>query len=205
MSKNLLREYIQYLVNETFNPDRKISGKLVIFDFDDTLVKTNSKVRMKKSTGEILHLTPAEYAVYEKEPEDQPDYSDFTRVAEPEPIEYMIDKLKNEIDSGSHVIILTARGPIAAPKIKKYLRRQVGKTIPVIALGDSLPEKKAEKILKFAISKKFNEIEFYDDSPKNIEAANKIKKLLDSNNEIKELFKLKGMDIKLTNVHVRPH
>ena len=191
MSKALLKEYIIRILKEEI---RK-SKKLVIFDFDDTLVKTTSKVKMKKHTGEEQHLTPAEYAVYEKHPEDQFDYSDFTKVVDPKPISSMIEKLKSEVNNGSHVVILTARGPAAAPKIKKYLNRQIKKTIPVIALGDSNPSLKAIEILKFASKGSYDEIEFYDDSEKNINAAN----------DIKDTLEKLGYGTNIMNVHVKHH
>jgi len=191
MSRALLKEFIIHLLKE----ENKTGKKLVIFDFDDTLVKTTSRVKMKKHTGEEQHLTPAEYAVYDKHPEDQFDYSDFSKVVEPKPIIGMVEKLKSELENRSHVVILTARGPAAAPGIKKYLKKQVDKTIPVIALGDSNPDLKAIEILKFASKGSYDEIEFYDDSAKNIAAAEQIK------NTIKRL----GYKTTLSNVHVKGH
>ena len=191
MSKALLKEFIIHLLTE----ENKTGKNLVIFDFDDTLLKTTSRVTMKKHTGEEQHLTPAEYAVYDKHPEDQFDYSDFSKVVEPKPIIGMVEKLKSELANRSHVVILTARGRAAAPKIKKYLKKQVNKTIPVIALGNSKPDLKAIEILKFALKGSYDEIEFYDDSAKNIAAAEQIK------NTLKTL----GYKTNLSNVHVKGH
>ena len=66
MSKQLLKTYIREIIKETL----QVEKKLRVFDLDDTLVKTNSKVHITKASGEELYLTPAKYAVYEKEPGD---------------------------------------------------------------------------------------------------------------------------------------
>ena len=49
--------------------------KLRVFDFDDTLAHTDAKVILQKPDGSTQILSPAEYAVYEPEPEDD-DWAD---------------------------------------------------------------------------------------------------------------------------------
>ena len=56
--ERLLRGYIKEIARN------KVENKLRIFDFDDTLVTTDSKVRVKTADGKTLVLTPGEYAVY---------------------------------------------------------------------------------------------------------------------------------------------
>jgi len=62
--------------------------KLRVFDFDDTLVKTNSFIYI--TNGEITKkLSPGEYAIYEEKPGDVFNYSDFEDVKNPKQIKQM--------------------------------------------------------------------------------------------------------------------
>ncbi len=65
---------------KTINEEELPSGKkLRVFDFDDTLVKTNSFIYVKHSGGKESKLTPGEYAIYEPKADDQFDFSDFEK------------------------------------------------------------------------------------------------------------------------------
>ena len=57
--------------------------KLRIFDFDDTLVKTNSFIYVTHKDGKKSKLSPGQYAVYKERPGDQFDFKDFQKVTEP--------------------------------------------------------------------------------------------------------------------------
>ena len=52
---------------------------LHIFDFDDTLVQSDSNVVVTHGDGSTSVLSSAQYAKYKKQPEDIMDYSDFDR------------------------------------------------------------------------------------------------------------------------------
>ena len=56
--------------------------RLRIFDFDDTLVKTDSYVYVNNGDSKIK-LTPGQYAVYNEKDGDQFDFSDFKKVKNP--------------------------------------------------------------------------------------------------------------------------
>ncbi len=170
MSKKLLKEYIRVLINEELK-----NSKLYIWDLDDTLVKTNSRVHVKKESGEILHLTPAEYAVYEKEPGDEFDYSDFSGLVNPKEIKWTTNILKRVIAKygTDAAVILTARG--SEEPAREFLKLNNIPQIPIVALGNSDPEMKAQWIKMVALKFGYKEIEFFDDSPKNIAAVHKLK------------------------------
>jgi FMN phosphatase YigB (HAD superfamily) len=87
------------------------SKKLRIFDFDDTLVKTNSFIYVTHKDGKKLKLSPGEYAVYKERPGDKFDYSDFQKVTEPKLIKGYVEVLRRmaSSDSGRTIYILTAR------------------------------------------------------------------------------------------------
>jgi hypothetical protein len=169
MSKQLLKEYITILINEALDG----VNKLRVFDFDDTLVKTHSRVHVKKANGDELWLTPAEYAVYDKETGDEFDYSDFSNVIKPEAIHWTQNILQKVVSKRgpSAAAILTARGLSAKPAIRDYLESIGINDIEIETLGDSNPQLKADWIYKKAQSGEYSEIEFFDDSIKNIKAV----------------------------------
>ena len=59
--------------------DLLLEKKLRVFDFDDTLVKSNSKVYVNNN-GAKTTLTPGQFAVYKKKSGDEFDFSDFDKV-----------------------------------------------------------------------------------------------------------------------------
>lgn len=148
-----------------------------IFDFDDTLVKTDAKIIITKKDGTRKKLTSGQYAVYKPDSSDDIDVSQFDKVLiNPRAIPKYVDALKRVVQKGSaKVIILTARGdyrPVAS------FLRDIGirSGVKIVALDSSNPELKKNYIEKL-IKKGATDIEFYDDSPKNIRAVNTLKRL----------------------------
>jgi phosphoglycolate phosphatase-like HAD superfamily hydrolase len=86
------------------------SKKLRVFDFDETLVKSNSKV-VVINKGKKTTLTPGEFAVYIKKPGDEFDFSDFAKVIEPKKIKAMFKVFKNiyKASGSRRLTVLTAR------------------------------------------------------------------------------------------------
>ena len=58
-------------------------SKLAVFDFDDTLAVSDSKIILTKASGEIIEMTPAEYNVYTPEKGDSFNYSQFKEIINP--------------------------------------------------------------------------------------------------------------------------
>lgn len=171
MSNQLLKTYIQEIIKETLQSEKKLR----IFDLDDTLVKTNSRVHVTKASGEVIHLTPAEYAVYEKEIGDQFDYNDFRGLVDPETIVWTTRILKRVINKHGTdaAVILTARS--SEEPARQFFKLNNIPEIPIVALGNSDPEMKAQWVKMVAMKFGYKEIEFFDDSPKNIAAVEKVK------------------------------
>lgn len=158
-----------------FNPINEAeTKKLRVFDFDDTLVKTNSFIYVKHGGGKESKLTPGEYAVYEPNEGDQFDFSDFERVQDPQEIKGVTKLLKTvaRAEGERKVVILTARS--AYKPVKQYLEDIGLKDIYVVALGSSDPQHKADWI-DDKIKKGYNDVFFIDDSHKNIAAVSKLK------------------------------
>ena len=148
--------------------------KLRIFDFDDTLVKTNSNIYIKHKDGKESKLTPGEYAVYEPKEGDQFDFSDFEKVKQPQEIKGVTRLLKNIVRvGGSEIVILTARS--AYKPIKNYLSDIGLDKLFVVALADSDPQKKADWI-EDKIKGGVTDVFFIDDSHKNVAAVKALSK-----------------------------
>ena len=149
--------------------------KLRVFDFDDTLVKTNSFVFVTNS-GKAKKLSPGQYAVYKSKKDDVFDYSDFEKVKSPKQIKQMTMVFKRiaKKRGGHGLYILTARG--AYKPIRKYLK-DIGidtSNIFVKALGSNDPIDKANWIENKIDNEWYNDIFFADDSQKNIDAVKKM-------------------------------
>ena len=148
--------------------------RLAVFDFDDTLARSEAFIYVTKADGEKLKLNPAEYAVYEEEPGDEFDFKDFkSKLKNPQIIDDNVERLKAELDNPqTKVTVLTARG-LAFP-LRHFFKYEVGINPYVIGVGSSDPMKKAEWI-EAHIKKGYNSIFFIDDSPKNIAAVDTLK------------------------------
>jgi hypothetical protein len=172
---NLLLESWKRFINEA-----KLK-KLRVFDMDDTLLTTSSMVIVKDQSGkEIKKITPAEYAVYTPIEGETMDYSEFSTLKDPTPIENAMESFKHIYNKGlgehRKLAILTARGQPAKPEIKLFLQ-EMGldpKNIEIITLADSDPIKKKEWI-ESQIQQGYNDIAFYDDSGKNRKAVEELK------------------------------
>ena len=147
--------------------------KLRVFDFDDTLVKSNSKVYVTNK-GKRKTLTPGEFAIYKQKSGDEFDFSDFDKVIEPKQIKSMFKVFRNiyKASGSRRLTILTARA--AYKPVRKFLKDVGFNDVYVVALGDSNPQKKADWI-QSQIQKGYDDILFLDDSPKNVKVVKKLK------------------------------
>jgi len=148
------------------------SKNLRIFDFDDTLVKTNSYIYVTHTNGMKSKLTPGQYAVYTEKPGDIYDFKDFEQVKEPQEIQKITKILRGIVSKSKEVVyILTARA--SYQPIKKYLS-DIGinsQKIYVVALASNNPKDKADWIENMIDKEGYDDIYFVDDSEKNVSAA----------------------------------
>ena len=148
---------------------------LYVTDFDDTLAKTDANVYVTSGDGKTKTLSPEEYAVYEPEPDDKFDFSEFEQLKNPKAVTRFTELLKRVIGEkrADKVAVLTARGH--TKPIAKFLQAMgITSGVSIAALGDSNPQRKANYIEKH-IKDGFTRIAFVDDSPKNIDAVDKLK------------------------------
>ena len=168
-STKLLREYIR-AVRETV--ERK---KLWVFDFDDTLVKTDSCTHVTSATGEKFDLTPGELAVYEKQPGDVFDYTDFEQLINPRPVKWVNRILRNVYahHGAGNIVILTARGH--SEPVQHWLSMVGLSDIEIATLGNTSAQMKADWISDRIERDGYTSVEFFDDSHKNVTAVNSLR------------------------------
>lgn len=148
--------------------------KLRIFDFDDTLAKVKTTIKVKNTISQkVTTLTPAQFAVYNGLPGDMFDFSDFNKtIRDATPIQHNLKLLSTAAgDSTTKTTILTAR--MLAYPVKRYLKKELNLDVYVIALGSANPELKRDYIEK-EIKKGYNDIVFIDDSEKNVAAVSEL-------------------------------
>ena len=166
---------------------KQIKPKAYIFDFDDTLVKTEAKIYVYKNNKLLKSLTPEEYNTYKKKKDEIFDMRDFTDprlILNATPYKMwgvlMGNYKKNEINGGDSVFyVLTARSPAAQQPIQTLLKRN-GVNLPldnIITIGndkgieiDTAADK--ETVLRELV--KLYEVYFFDDSEDNVKLAGKI-------------------------------
>jgi len=157
------------------NCEQNSNNKLRIFDFDDTLVKSDSKIKVvSKIRGEFL-LTPKEYVFYEKKHDDEFDYSEFLQLINPQEITIVCDIFRKvyEKHGNSGVVILSAR--CSSEPIKKFLKQINIHDVNVYITPTPVPSAKATYVNQWIMERDLEYVEFFDDSHKNIEAINDLR------------------------------
>jgi hypothetical protein len=88
-------------------------NKLVIFDIDDTLVHTQTKVRVMQDGKVVKELNSHDFTHYKLKPGEEFDFENFRNSQEffnnSKPIIPMMNQLKQDIATGNKVVMVTAR------------------------------------------------------------------------------------------------
>ena len=168
----------------TNNPIKKAR----VFDFDDTVARTNSKVFATRD-GKRKVLTAEEFAKQGEKLVSEGwkmDFSDFNRVVEGKkgPLFDLMKKMK-EAAGKRDMFILTARAPESAPAIHRFLK-EMGIDIPIeniTGLGNSSGKAKAQWLVDKA-AEGYNDFYFADDAPQNVRAVKKNMSKLDVKSKV---------------------
>ena len=162
-----------------------------VYDFDDTLAKSNSKVLYTLPNGKTGKLNATEFAKRSESLEAQGakfDFSEFNRVIDGRPgpliprIEKAIKKFGNE-----NIFVLTARPQSSAKSIHQFLKG-IGVNIPlknITGLENGSPAAKANWILGKA-AKGYNDFYFVDDAVKNVKAVKDILDVIDVKGKVQQ-------------------
>ena len=170
---NLLTEYVGGIARSALQPKRR----LWVFDFDDTLVKTDAMVHVSNPiTGGAFDLTPGEFASYERQVVDVLNYDDFERLVNPRSVKWMMRILRNVCahHGASRAVVLSARG-FSRP-IAQFLDGAGLPGVEVAPLGDASPLAKARWIAERIARDDLDEVEFFDDSHKNVAAVEALRR-----------------------------
>jgi len=158
------------------------SGKLVIFDIDDTLVNTDTRVNVVKDGQVIKQLNSHDFTHYKLGPGESFDFGAFKDAREfftkAKPIPGMIRQLKQDIATGNRVIMLTARSDFNDRDVFLDTFRRFGidmDRVHVYRAGNlaikAATEEKKKIILKHLLGKEhFDKLIMYDDSVPNLNA-----------------------------------
>ena len=168
-----IKEQEDMIARSLFNE----SKKLRVFDFDDTLVFTNSYIYVKTIDGREKKLTPGEYALYDEKPGEEYDFRDFYSVQEPQELKRITKVLRRIIDKnkGEGVFILTARPQAVDKHVQRYLKDiGINQRIPVTGLQNNDPKAKSDWIENKIDNEGYDDVYFADDSIKNVNAVKKM-------------------------------
>jgi ribosomal protein S18 acetylase RimI-like enzyme len=158
------------------------SGKLVIFDIDDTLVNTDTRVNVVQDGKIIKQLNSHDFTHYKLGPGESFDFGAFKDAREfftkAKPIPGMIRQLKQDIATGNRVIMLTARSDFNDRDVFLDTFRRFGidmDRVHVYRAGNlaikAATEEKKKIILKHLLGKEhFDKLIMYDDSVPNLNA-----------------------------------
>ena len=135
---------------------------LFIFDFDDTLAITDSRVRVVRN-GQDIWMTSREFAHFPVTSTDIIDFGDFGR-AQGTLIKATVDEMQHQMDHGQDVFIVTARA-VAKP-VEDWLSEELGRHPPIVATAGS--SGKRPWLMQQLAQKDYERVVVYEDCNKNI-------------------------------------
>jgi hypothetical protein len=175
-------------LNELLAENIGSTGKLVIFDIDDTLVHTATKINVISNGQVTKELSSHEFTHYKLQPGESFDFGRFRNAKEffekSRPIIPMINQLKRDIDTGNKVVMITARADFDDKELFLDTFRKFGidmGKVHVYRAGNmsnsiAVEEKKAIIIRKLLDSSNYGMAIMYDDSVPNLKGFVKLKR-----------------------------
>ena len=174
-------------------------NKLVIFDLDDTLIKTDAKVKIIDSrTGKIIkELNSEDFNLFKIRPRHVLNFDDFNCpeiLRQGRIIATIFKKLEDYYNSGIPVAILTARS--SSRVVREFFLENGIDIHPdlVVAVNDpmydykgSVAEMKREAIIEF-IDAGYTDLIFFDDNEDNLRLAKEVEGYKNSSIEIVRVY-----------------
>jgi hypothetical protein len=179
--EKLINKEVENILENLFDSE---SAELCVYDFDDTLIKSDSTINLVNvKTGERKELTSHEFHEYHLEPGEQFDLSAFAGLDKNTKKLPLFSKLQADYSrlGPSGVAILTAR-PAPEP-VHQFLRKNGLSGIEVAAVGDLSPvgdvrdenaSRKKSWLEKQIKRRNLKRLSFYDDNAANIGAAREL-------------------------------
>jgi len=163
-------------------------SKLVIFDIDDTLVHTQTKVHVIRDGQVIKSLNSHDFTHYKLQPGETFDFGDFANAREffekSKPIIPMINQLKHDIATGNKVVMVTARADFNDKELFLDTFRKYGVDMNRVHVyragnmqGKMQTEEKKKIIIRDLLDKgNYTKAIMYDDAVPNLDAFMSLKK-----------------------------
>jgi len=162
-------------------------NKLVIFDIDDTLVYTQTKVHVIKDGQIVTSLNSHDFTHYKLKPGESFDFGDFRNAREffdnSKPNIPMMNQLKRDINTGNKVVMVTARADFDDKELFLDTFRKFGvdiNKVHVYRAGNSnqgtTEERKKLIIKKLLNNGKYDKAIMYDDAKPNLHTFMELKK-----------------------------
>ena len=178
--------------------------KARVFDFDDTLARSNSKVLYAMPNGKKGKLTATEFAKKSEALEAAGaafDFSEFNKVVDGKkgPL-FELAKFISESPGERDMFVLTARPQDAALPIHKFLKG-LGLNIPlenITGLANGAPKAKADWMLE-KFEQGYNDFYFADDATKNVKAVKEALKTIDAKSKVQVAKFSKSVNNELSN------
>ena len=173
-------------------PDYTVNPKgISVYDFDDTLAFSKSKIIVTMPDGSVTKITPAEFAAQDEILSNQGaafNFSEFNQVVKGTkgPLAARLEKAISKFGN-KNIYVLTARPQASAPAIYEFLKG-IGLEIPlenITGLEDGKPSAKADWMVgKFAEG--YNDFYFVDDAYKNVKAVQNVLDVLDVKSKVQQ-------------------
>ena len=195
-SKSQQRNNFDYL-KEAKNQDNALDQaripnkkpkKIRVFDFDDTLARSNNIVIATKD-GKTIRLNAEDFAkrgLQLKEEGWNLDFSDFNRVTDGSrgPL-FEVAKTIKEARGNEDLFVLTARAPESRDAIYDFLKAEglEFKRDNIVGLGNSTGEAKAQWLVSKA-AEGYNDFYFADDAVQNVKAVKDALSVLDIKSKV---------------------
>ena len=161
--------------------------KLVIFDIDDTLVHTQTKVHVVKDGQVIKELNSHDFTHYKLQPGESFDFENFRNAHDffhnSKPIIPMMNQLKHDIATGNKVVMVTARADFDDRELFLDTFRKYGvnmNKVHVYRAGNMTGKMQTEEKKKIIIRKLLDQGNYtkaimYDDAVPNLESFVELK------------------------------
>jgi len=162
--------------------------KLVVFDIDDTLVHTQTQVHVVQNGKVINSLNSHDFTHYKLNPGEEFDFGDFRNAYDffhkSRPIIPMMNQLKQDINTGNKVVMVTARADFDDKELFLDTFRKYGVNmakVHVYRAGNMSGKIQTEEKKKIIIRNLLNQGSFtkaimYDDAIPNLHSFIELKK-----------------------------
>jgi len=162
-----------------------------VFDFDDTLAQSNSKVLVTAPDGSTKKINATEFALESADLEAAGatfDFSQFNKVIDGKkgPFFNLAEQIQGKFGN-KNIFILTARPQEAAYSIHAFLKG-LGLDIPIdniTGLEDGKASAKADWVID-KVADGYNNILFADDAIKNVKAVKEVLEIADVKSDVRQ-------------------